>query len=68
MWAQGKCIPPCQEVIIGLYLYRLILTNCLSINLVDLLVTSIRKIIRMPATYDSPSVRRASQRSFGQLC
>ncbi|KAK9825842.1 hypothetical protein WJX81_002239 [Elliptochloris bilobata] len=51
----GMCIPPCQEVIIGLYLYRLILTNCLSINLVDLLITSVRKIIRMPAIYDSPS-------------
>ena len=61
MWVQGECVPPCQEVIIGLYLYRLILTNCLSINLVDLLVTSIRKIIRMPATYDSPSVPRATQ-------
>ena len=43
---------------IGLYLYRLILTNCVSINLVDILVTSLRKLLRQAAIYDSPSVRR----------
>ena len=55
---QGLCIPPCPEVTIGLYLYRLILTNCVSINLVDILVTSLRKLMRQAAIYDSPSVRR----------
>lgn len=57
---QGLCIPPCPEVTIGLYLYRLILTNCVSINLVDILVTSLRKLLRQAATYDSPSVRRGA--------
>jgi hypothetical protein len=53
---QGLCVPPCPEVTIGLYLYRLILTNCASINLVDILVTGVRKLIRRPAIYDAPSV------------
>lgn len=54
---QNHCIPPCAENTIGLTFYRLILSNMAALNLVDILMATIYKLIGMANPFDPPTVQ-----------
>ncbi|BDA42684.1 Transmembrane channel-like protein 7 [Coccomyxa sp. Obi] len=53
---QGHCLPGCAENAIGLYFYRLLLTNMVTLNLVDILMACMYRLLGMAVTFDPPSV------------
>ncbi|CAL8467662.1 g7200 [Coccomyxa elongata] len=53
---QGHCLPGCDENAIGLYFYRLLLTNMVTLNLVDILMACMYRLLGMAVTFDPPSV------------
>ncbi|KAK9816511.1 hypothetical protein WJX72_001335 [[Myrmecia] bisecta] len=52
----GRCVAGCEENIIGMILYRLVLTNAVAINVADFLLALVYKILGWPYEYDAPTV------------
>ncbi|KAK9909956.1 hypothetical protein WJX75_010045 [Coccomyxa subellipsoidea] len=53
---QSHCVPGCAENAIGLIFYRLVLTNMATLNLVDILMACMYRLLGMAVTFDPPSV------------
>ena len=50
-------MPWCSEDSIGMIFYRLIISDIIVLNLVDILSASFFRLIRAPTAYDSAGVR-----------
>ena len=53
---QAHCVPPCAENKIGLIFYRYMVTNILTLNGVDILMTLIQRLLGMAVPYDPATV------------
>ena len=54
---QAHCVPPCAENKIGLIFYRYMVTNILTLNGVDILMTLVQRLLGMAVPYDPATVR-----------
>lgn len=53
---QNNCVPGCAENAIGLIFYRLVLTNMATLNMVDILMACMYRLLGMAVTFDPPAV------------
>ncbi|EIE24638.1 hypothetical protein COCSUDRAFT_46890 [Coccomyxa subellipsoidea C-169] len=53
---ESHCVPGCAENLIGLIFYRLVLTNMATLNLVDVLMACMYRLLGMAVTFDPPAV------------
>jgi hypothetical protein len=55
--AQGYCVPPCAEDVIGMTFYRLMLTDMASFNAVDVIQSLLYHLLGMANPFNPPLVR-----------
>jgi len=60
---QAHCVPPCAENKIGLIFYRYMITNILTLNGVDILMTLGQRLLGMAVPYDPAMVRPSLPRN-----
>lgn len=53
---QGKCVPGCEENVIGMIFYRYMITTGLLLSLSDIASAAFWKYIGQPYDFDAPQV------------
>lgn len=61
---QGKCVPGCEENVIGMIFYRYMITTGLLLSLSDIASAAFWKYIGQPYDFDAPQVNLLTLRLY----